>query len=465
VIQATLQDAAAWCGASLHEAEGGIRFTGVSTDTRTLQPGQLFVPLAGDRFDGHEYLATARSMGASASLWQCGRPVPADPGIPLVLVEDTLTALQQLAQRYLDSLGAKVAAVTGSNGKTTTKDLLFSVLKTRFRVHKTEGNFNNHIGLPLTILRAPADTEVFVLEMGMSGFGEISLLSRLARPDLAVITNIGEAHLLQLGSRRNIARAKLEIAVGLRPGGVMIINGDEPLLQELAGMALPEGAELITFGETETNRYSVSGIDVSADRTGFTVRTGSVDARYEIPIPGKHNAVNALAAIAAGSVLGMTREEIAEGLQGTKLTGMRIERTAAANGAVVLNDAYNASPTSVRAALRLLEGLNGYGAKRLVLGDMLELGPEEADFHAEIGSSLSPATADYVYLFGPLSARTAEAAQAVMPAGAVRHFADKRELEQTLARELSPDDLVLVKASRGMKLEEIVSALQKGDAL
>ncbi|MDB4866834.1 MAG: UDP-N-acetylmuramoyl-tripeptide--D-alanyl-D-alanine ligase [Cohnella sp.] len=463
MMQATLRDAAAWCGATIEAEAGGTPFAGVSTDTRNLSPGQLFVPLSGERFDGHDYLRTAVNAGAAASLWNRDRPVPEHAGIPLLLVDDVLAALQRLAARYLESLQAKVVAVTGSNGKTTTKDLITSVLSTRLRVHKTEGNLNNHIGLPLTILRTEPGTEVLVLEMGMSDRGEIALLSSLARPDLAVITNIGESHLLQLGSRRNIARAKLEIAQGLKPGGVLILNGDEPLIaEELGGTALPDQTAIVTFGESRGCDLSVGHIGVSAERTRFDVHTGAHVDSYEIPIPGKHNALNALAAIAVARAFGLTAEQIGEGLSATKLTGMRIERIRALNGAMVLHDAYNASPTSVRAAIDLVAGLSGYRRKRLVLGDMLELGPDEAAFHAEIGRSVSPQIADVVYLHGPLSVYTAEAAAPAFAAGAVRHFADKRELAQTLLQETAPDDLVLVKASRGMKMEEIVTALQKG---
>ncbi len=465
MMRADLREIAAWCGASYAGISGGPLLSGVSTDTRTIQPGQLFVPLAGERFDGHDYLQAARRAGAAAALWNRSRPEPADAGMPLLIVEDTLAALQQIAKRYLAGLGAKVVAVTGSNGKTTTKDLISSVLSTRFRVHKTEGNFNNHIGLPLTILRAPAGTQVLVLEMGMSGRGEISLLSKLASPDVAVITNIGEAHLLQLGSRRSIAQAKLEIAEGLKPGGVLIVNGDEPLLaEELADTALPEGVAVVTFGESAGCDWTVAHAEGSAEKTSFTVLFDGVPVAFEIPVPGRHNALNALAAASAGSLFGLSPEEIRAGLLNVRLTGMRTQKIRAANGAVVLNDAYNASPTSVKAAIRLMGGLQGYRRKILVLGDMLELGPDEAEFHASIGRMVTPEIADCLYTCGPLSVHTAEAAKPSFSDGAVRHFPDKRELAAALLKETAPDDLVLVKASRGMKLEEIVAALEKGGA-
>nr|WP_202886908.1 UDP-N-acetylmuramoyl-tripeptide--D-alanyl-D-alanine ligase [Cohnella zeiphila] len=460
-----MQQAAAWCGAVrlLTGAEAGeTELAGVSTDTRTLAPGQLFVPLAGERFDGHDHLAAAEAAGAAASLWQADRAAPRTK-LPLIVVDDTLAALQKLSAAYAEALGARVVGVTGSNGKTTTKDLIASVLGTAYRVAKTEGNFNNHIGLPLTILRASEDTEILVLEMGMSGRGEISLLTRIARPDAAVITNIGESHLLHLGSRRNIARAKLEIAEGLKDGGTLIYNGDEPLLaEELAAAPLPEGRNGLTFGERESCAVRLG--DAWLTEEGCRFRTADdPEFVYELHVPGRHNATNALAAIAVGRLFGLPAERIAEGLRAAKLTGMRIERTAAWNGALVLNDAYNASPTSVRAAIELVGGLRRPGGRKyLVLGDMRELGPDEAAFHAEIGRSIGPDKADVLLAYGPLSAHTVrEAAKALAP-GCALHFEDKKALIADLLARLKPEDLVLVKASRGMKLEEAVFALQKG---
>lgn len=468
MMQATVRDAAVWCGASFEEAAGDTMLAGVSTDTRSLSPGQLFIPLAGERFDGHQYLEAARRAGAAASLWSRSRDLPDAPGLPLLLVEDTLTALQQLAAGYLSTLNATVTAITGSNGKTTTKDMIASVLAVRYRVHKTEGNLNNEIGLPLTILAAPANTEALVLEMGMSERGEIALLTGLARPDIAVVTNVGESHLLQLGSRRNIALAKLEIVEGLKPGGLLFLNGDEPLLAaELNEQQLPNRLLVQKYGEGSACDWIASDIEIADDRTQFAVRIGSgvnvSSETYHIPVPGKHNALNALAAIAVGRRLGLDRDQIAQGLRAVKLTGMRIERSRAACGAVLLNDAYNASPTSVRAAIALLADLHGYRHKRLVLGDMLELGPQEVEMHAEIGRLLTTEKADVVYTFGPLSEHLAAAAQSAYPAGGVRHFTEKQALAAALIRETEPDDIVLFKASRGMKLENLVEALQKGE--
>jgi len=463
-MQATVREVAEWSNAEgIHSSSDatGLLLSGVSTDTRHITPGQLFVPLKGERFDGHAYIDTAVEAGAAAALWDGSMPLP-NVGIPLIVVKDTLESLQALAVGYLRSLQVKVVAVTGSNGKTTTKDLISSVLATRYLVHKTEGNYNNHIGLPLTILSASRDTEVLVLEMGMSGKGEIYLLSSIGQPDAAVITNVGESHLLQLGSRRNIARAKLEITGGLKPGGTLIYNGDEPLLsEELRADSLGKETKLITFGENSDCDWIARYIRVTANGTQFTV-VGATDITYELPIPGRHNAVNALAAVAVGRLFELSFEEIGEGLKSTRITGMRIERITTKNGATVLNDAYNASPTSVRAAINLVAELSDYRRKWIVLGDMLELGADEAALHSEIGQYLNDTKADHVLFYGPLSANSYQSAKVNFPEGNVRYFEDKGQMTDYLLSQLNSDDLVLVKASRGMRLEEVVSRLQEG---
>lgn len=492
MIRATLSEVAAWSGAVV-AGTGAAAIAGVSTDSRSIAPDQLFVPLAGDRFDGHAYIDKAVESGAAAALWNRDVELPAHIAIPLLLVDDTLAALQRLAAGYLASWSPRVIGVTGSNGKTTTKDLIAAAAGTVFKTAKTEGNFNNHIGLPLTILRADRQTEVLVLEMGMSGFGEIALLTRIARPDIAVITNIGESHLLQLGSRRGIAQAKLEIAQGLKAGGTLIYNGDEPLLrEELAALALPADAvRTLTFGETEACDLRALDIATDADSASFTAAAGAgapageatggaaaagapaadeaaagdanaAASRFAVPIPGLHNAVNALAAIAAARLLGIADADIARGLAGAQLTGMRIERVRAWNGALILSDAYNASPASVRAAIRLVAQLEGYRRKWLVLGDMLELGPDEEAYHAGIGRELSEGQADGLLAYGPRSSLMASEAAQAMPGGTVRHFTDKNELAEALLDLVQPEDLVLVKASRGMRLEEVVRRLAAG---
>jgi len=471
VIRRTIGQLAAMCGAALNAAAENERdrlVTGVSRDSRQLPAGCLYVPIIGERFDGHDYAEASFAGGAAAALWQTDRPVPerlADR--PLLLVADSLQALQSLAREYRRELSARVIGITGSNGKTTTKDLTAAMLSASYRVHKTIGNLNNHIGLPITILEMDENIEAAVLEMGMSGFGEIELLTSIAEPDIAIITNIGDAHMQQLGSREGIAKAKLEIASGLRPDGLLLINGDEPLLTE-GVRSLPNAGVLRieTFGLGERNDWAAGSVVVSAKESAFTVRAAAPEpsaklaGAFRIPVPGKHNVSNALAAVALGCHLGMDAERIRSGLARAELTSMRIETTTAYNGATILNDAYNANPTATRAAIELVGELTGYSRKWIVLGDMLELGPEEARMHRETGEAIGPDKADTVLTYGERSRHTHEGAAGRLGPDKAVHFEDKGALSEYLRTRLAPGDLVLVKGSRGMRMEEIVQALQ-----
>lgn len=463
-----LRDIAALCGGSVKNDNGDAGIQGVGINTRTIKPGMLFVPLPGERVDGHDYVANAFEAGAGGALWQRDRAVPdALSAAPLILVDDTTEALQRLAANYRDGLSLRVIGVTGSNGKTTTKDMVAAVLSGAFRVHKTEGNLNNHLGLPLTVLELDESYDAVVLEMGMSAFGEIDFLTRLAKPDVAIITNIGDSHMEQLGSRAGIAKAKLEIVAGLRAGGLLLINGDEPLLTEgIEATPIADGVEVQTFGLQAGNRWAAEAIAGDATSSLFDVK-GEAELRgVALPVAGKHNVSNALAAVAAAKQLGVTDDVIRQGFARLRLTSMRVEPGRALNGALVLNDAYNASPTSVRAAIDLVAGLNGYRRKWLVLGDMLELGPQENEMHGETGAYITPDKADAVLTFGALAKHIAsEAAKQFAGTGdneRVVAFDDKAELTAWLQARLAPEDLVLVKGSRGMRMEEIVHALQRG---
>lgn len=435
-----------------------VRIKGVSTDTRTIQPGSLFVPLIGENFDGHAYAAEAFDRGAAAVLWQDDRPNPPE-GMPLIRVRDTLAALQQLAKAYRKQLPVRIVGITGSNGKTTTKDLVAAVLGTTYNVHKTKGNLNNHIGLPLTLLQLEEDTEFAVVEMGMSGRGEIELLSKLAAPEAAIITMIGESHMLQLGSREEIARAKVEIVSGMPAGGLFVFNGDEPLIESaLAERSLPEGLRSIRFGSGEANDIYPAQVRMDADGSYFTVNQPDFPELY-VPLLGRHNVINALAAVAVAASFGVMPNDTAAGLRSLQMTSMRIEKLQAASGLTVLNDAYNASPASMRAALALTEQLSGFGRKFVVLGDMLELGEQEEQFHRGIGKLLDPKRIDFVWTYGRLGSFIAEEASRVYPEGRVVAYDDKVQLAEDLARLVKPDDIVLVKGSRGMRLEQVVQAL------
>ncbi|WP_144529950.1 UDP-N-acetylmuramoyl-tripeptide--D-alanyl-D-alanine ligase [Peribacillus simplex] len=431
---------------------------GVTIDSRTVKEGCLFIPLKGGQVDGHQYVKQALAQGAAASFWQ--RDVPNPPNdLPIIIVENTEKALQQLARSYRQQLNIKVIGITGSNGKTTTKDMTAALLATTYKVHKTIGNFNNHLGLPLTVLSMEEDTEAAVLEMGMSSRGEIEFLSKMAKPDVAIITNIGESHLLDLGSREEIANAKLEIVEGLAKDGTLIYHGDEPLLRNRI-KDFPD-LKVISFGRTEQNDLYPQTISQGADSTEFTIASGEKEINYEIPVLGNHNVLNALAAILVAKEFNVDDSSIRKGLSTIQLTNMRMELVEGAKGQKIINDAYNASPTSVKAAVELVEGLSGFEKKILVLGDMLELGPQEKDFHLKIGELISNERIDKIFTFGPLAEFIAKGASKSFSSEQVRPFQDKQELIEELKSSTQGNDIILVKASRGMKLEEVVQALQK----
>ncbi|GAJ60250.1 UDP-N-acetylmuramoyl-tripeptide--D-alanyl-D-alanine ligase [Geobacillus thermoleovorans] len=427
--------------------------SGVSTDTRTIQAGNLYVPLRGATFNGHDFVQEAVQKGAAAVLWAEREGTPPE-GVPVVVVDDTLLALQRLAARYREQLGMKVIGVTGSNGKTTTKDMIAALLSTHYRVQKTEGNLNNHIGVPLTLLSLDEGTEMAVVEMGMSGFGEIERLTMIARPDAAVITNIGEAHLQELGSREGIAKAKLEILAGLHHDGLFVYHGDEPLLTERVPK-LPLPRHVATFGAGEQNDYYPTDVRIEAGGTSFVINALPGRTLF-MPVLGKHHVYNALAAVAVARFFGIGWEDIDAALSRLQVTRMRTEVVKTKYGFTVINDAYNASPTSMRAALTLLGELGGYRQKIAVLGDMLELGDEEVAFHREIGEVLRPGMVDYVFTYGPLAHHIAAAAAPFFDDGRVRAFDDKAALAEAVRSVASPEDIVLLKASRGMKLEELL---------
>ncbi|WP_028544970.1 UDP-N-acetylmuramoyl-tripeptide--D-alanyl-D-alanine ligase [Paenibacillus taiwanensis] len=459
MIETNLTSIAAMCGGTLLDAaQEQIAVRGVFTDSRQVEQGALFVPLAGDRFDGHSYVEQALAAGAAAAFWQADHPLP-EARLPLVIVDDTLLALQRMATHYIKQLDVKVIAVTGSNGKTTTKDLITAVLSRSYRVHKTEGNFNNHIGLPLTVLRMPADTDVVVLEMGMSGRGEIELLTKLVHPDIAVITNIGEAHLLQLGSRTEIARAKLEIISGLKEEGVLICLGDEPLLEQVIGepeTTQPASMNVVTYGMGPLNDYRPDSIMQMEDGMTFSVITALGERSvYSIPILGQHNVLNAMAAIAIGRLLHVPEQMIGAALESVQISGMRIEKIDTEQGWTILNDAYNASPTAMKAAIDVLASVRG-GKRIAILGDMLELGEQEVQLHREVGAYITSHKTDVLLTYGKLGNEIAEGAKSHLPEGAVRSFQNKDELRNYMLELVEPHATVLVKASRGMKMEEII---------
>ena len=427
--------------------------TGVSIDSRNVRAGDLFIPFRGEQVNGHQYVKGAIEQGAIAALWLKDEPNPPSD-IPLLFVEDSELALQQMARSYRSELTCTVIGVTGSNGKTSTKDLIAGVLSPYRKVKKTEGNFNNELGLPLTLLAVEDDTEVAILEMGMSGFGEINFLSTLAKPQFAVITNIGEAHMQDLGSREGIAKAKFEIIDGLVSGGMLLYDGDEPLLKGLVQQQ--PSLRSVSFGYEQADLTAQQII--STDKgSSFTV-TGKLEGQFTIPVYGSHQVKNALAAIMIAKELDLTEQQIKESLSETTLTDMRMQPVAGKNGSLLINDAYNAAPTSMRAAFRFIDGTSVKQNKWLVLGDMLELGTDEQRYHEELADELKKMNVNGIALFGPRMKWLSEQLKDY-PGDIMWTANDTVLLAEALRPKLTAQTVVLFKGSRGMKLERIIEML------
>lgn len=434
-----------------------ITITSVSFDSRKLKEGALFVPLLGEQ-DGHNYVASARENGASAVLWQKDHPnVPED--IEALVVDDTLVALQEVAKYYLQKINPKVVAVTGSNGKTTTKDMIASILSTQFNVQKTFENFNNEIGVPMTILAMEPNTEVLVVEMGMDRFGQLDVLSRLAQPDVAVITMIGEAHIEFFKTRGKIADAKFEIVNGLKEDGILIYNGDEPLLRERAKDITQE---TFTFGTTKED--DLYGTDIVSDATSSSFKASLwPEETFTIPMIGAYNVKNALAALSVGHAFMIDETQMKKALANFDLTKNRTEWREGVNDFKILSDVYNSNPTAVKEVLNAFSKAKTDGKRVVVLGDMLELGENENQMHASLAEALNKNLISQVYLCGPLMKNLEAALQEKYATQAIHWYAtdQKDQLAKDLLEMLNKDDLVLLKGSHGIHLEEVVDKIAK----
>lgn len=434
--------------------------TGISIDSREVKPGGLFVPIRGERVDGHSFISGVLKAGALACLSE--EPID-DPKRPYILVESTRASLGRMAAYYRRSLGIQVVGVTGSVGKTSTKEMIASVLKEQYNVHKTAGNFNNEIGLPLTVFGLTDEHEIAVLEMGISDFGEMHRLAEIAAPDICVMTNIGLCHLENLGSREGILKAKTEVFSHMNEGGTVILNGDDDML---ATVQTVNGKKPIfyTYHEAVT-RYAPEEKAVYADgvrQSGMegirmTLHLCGLSREVTIPIPGEHNIYNALAAACVGAACGMDLDTICKGIASVKTINGRsnlIEK----DGITVIDDCYNANPVSMCASIDVLSGASG--RKIAILGDMGELGEKECELHARIGRYAAEKGIDYLYCTGELSREMVWAAGAVKGSRTKAvHFADRETLLQTVCADIQKGDTLLVKASHFMKFNEIVSRL------
>ena len=432
--QLTIQTLASWFGMKTDDTREVRR---VATDSRDDNADGLFVPIIGARVDGHDYIEAAVKQGAIVTFWEQDRPLP--EGIVAIPVASPLQALQEAAARYLAEIDPKVVAITGSNGKTSTKDMIAVVLGETFKTHKTAGNFNSDVGLPLTVLRMPRDTEVAVLEMGMNGFGQIELLSKLAKPDIAFVTNIGESHGEQVGGREGIAKAKLEIKAGLKPDGVLIVDADEPLLSEAGGYRV--GYEATADGKLEV-------VEATFDASIFRYN----NELYELKVLGAHQIRNAAYAIACGLKFGLGHDTIQRGLDRVQLTSMRMEKRMFGD-AHLINDAYNASPTSMIAAIETMKTLEGFTRRVLVLGDMYELGADEVTQHESVGRVITAPVTDCV-LIGEKAKWIANGI--TDPRVNVTMVPTVEEAKVLLGSYQRPQTVILLKASRGLALERLV---------
>lgn len=442
-----------------------VMVNGVATDSRHVEPGNAFVAFSGRNFDGHEFLDEAISFGARAIVITRPDAIIApvveyarQRDVAIVRVAGALSAIQALAAYHRSRLFCPVIAVTGSTGKTTTKDFITSVLSHNARVVATEGTQNNELGVPLTLLRAGTDTDVIVVEMGMRGEGQIAQLASIAQPTVGLITNIGTSHIELLGSQDAIARAKAELAQAVDEDGTVLLNGDDAYTDRIAADVT---ATVIRYGLGDGNEVRAENIELDAEsRPTFDLVTDVLRRTISLQVPGRHNVYNALAAAAVGLHLGMDAEEIVTGLQEATAGEMRMQSFVSASGVHVINDAYNANPTSMRAAIETLSGISSARRRIAVLGDMAELGSLTELAHFRIGEEIARLEIEFLVTVGKRAKRIADGAQAEgMDGSRVRPCFTLEEASEVLDDLLEPGDAVLVKASRVMGLERIVEGI------
>ena len=447
----TLEQAALWCGGQIDPKYKDVTFLGANNDTRKLAPGELFVALKGVR-DGHEFIPAALEKGAAAVL--CER---CDGDYPAIIVPDVRLALGDIARQERQRLGMKVVGITGSVGKSTTKEMVATVLSGTYRVQKTPVNHNNDIGMPMAILRMPEDTQIAVLEMGMNHFREIAYLSGIAKPDMAVIVNIGTMHIEHLGSMEGILQAKLEILEGMESGGKILLNGDDPLLWNQHTVL----GNAVYFGVRNTES-SVLGAQVeeSEGTIRFDVTNNGSSIQVMLPLEGQHYVLDALAAIAVGLELGVKHEDIRSRLaQFQNMEGR--QEIFRAGEYTIIKDCYNAGPESMEAALSVLG--NRTGRRIAVLGDMLELGVCAQAEHYKVGR-LAAEKADLVFAYGPNSDRVVSGAvTGGMSDARVSAYEDKEKLVNALVAQAKPGDVLLFKGSRGMHMETVLEQFLQAD--
>lgn len=437
----------------IENADVEAKVYGVCIDSRKVVEGNLYIPVHGEKFNGHAFVAQAIEHGAIATLWNRNEPNP-PTDIVVILVDDTTAGLQALAAAYRLQLDMRVVGITGSNGKTSTKDILASVLAKKFITQKTLGNFNNEIGVPLTLLSLSENVEVAVIEMGMENLGELSFLTHMVKPDIAILTNIGTAHLENLGSIEQIAKAKLEIIEGLCEHGLFICNGDQStLMDEMKKTVIPGYIHIRTFGTLVDNDYVVSQVTQKMDGLVFTINEASNS--YALDMLGKHQAMNATAAYIAAKSLGMEPEDIQKGFSTIEKTGLRNELVQVKD-CLILNDSYKSNPQSALAALDTMEEFD-YTYKIAILGDMLELGETSDMIHYTLGKDLAKYHLNEILTIGDMACYITQGARDNVTGATIKHFVNKESLLRYLLPYRNKECMILVKGSRGMKLDELVN--------
>ena len=439
----------------LESGDGNLVVDKVSSDSRTLKRGELFVALPGENFDGHNFVESAATAGAAGAIVDLAWNGKTPPDFALIRVDDTLRAYQTLAANYRRALALRVLCITGSNGKTTTKDFAASVLARKFRVTKTEGNFNNHVGLPRTILESNSRHEIAVWEIGMNHPGEVAALAKIAAPDAAIITNVGVAHIEFMGSREAIATEKGALAEAVNAEGSVILNADDNFSKTIAQRTRAK----VVFAGISSGSIRAGEIDQSAGGSEFTILEGAHRCRAQLPVPGLHMVQNAILAVAAGRVFGVSLEEGAAGLAAAPLTKARLQ-IKQVHGVQFLDDSYNANPDSMKAALRTLVELDTPGKRIAVLGEMRELGDQSTRGHREVGEAAAEFGIDHLIAVGGTAAAIANAAR---DAG-LQNVATARSTTEAaglLGEIVTPGDLVLIKGSRVARTELVLEEFAK----
>jgi UDP-N-acetylmuramoyl-tripeptide--D-alanyl-D-alanine ligase len=454
MIRMDMRTVAEITGGHLMQNGASVEFQGISTDSRTLQPGELFIPLRGEKYDGHDYLTQAIQRGAAGCI---SEEMLGGMLVPVIKVSDTLKALGDLAAAVRRKFSGPVIGITGTSGKTTCKEMLAAILRCLGPGLKSAGNFNNLVGVPLTLFGLQTEHRWAVIEMGMSSRGEIARLAEIAMPNIGLITNVGAGHLQNFEGISGVARAKGELFISLPSEGIALINADDP---EVYQLPVANGVRKVLFGTCEEASVRAERITVHNGSVSFNLVAGGQSQKIVLPLPGRHNVSNALASAAAAMVLGIGLPEIAAGLEAFQPCPGRMELLELPGDLIVLDDSYNANPLSVHAALDALHDLASPGHRVAVLADMLELGQTAPELHHQIGM-LAATRVDRIFTYGSLAREIARGAMdAGLPKDRIVVAGSHAELAERLLEVLQAGDRILVKGSRGMRMEKVIDALR-----